>query len=210
MVQNVFRIYRLRYHCATLFENNVTPLKIISPTQHLVFALTDLIDSRTLAYLVGGIGIVLEWRAYYLACGSRFRRWSAAGAILWGLQYLLLGAWTAGLTMGFTALRTMLSDRLASGLSKHISAYGFVLLFAGLTAISWQGRISLLPAFAVINATLALFYLNNRNMRIAMLASSIAWIANDLYWQAWPALLAEIVAMGINLKTIRTFFSINQ
>jgi len=167
--------------------------------------LIELLDSRTFAYVIGSIGIVLEWRAYYLSSGQGFRRWSASGAILWGLQYLLLNAWTAGLTMGFTALRTMLSDRLPTGCYKHITASGFVLLFAVLTYVSWQGQISLLPAFSVINTTLALFYLNNRDMRIAMLVSSLAWIANDFYWQAWPALIAETVAVGINLKTIRNF-----
>ena len=74
--------------------------------------------------------------------------------------------------------------------------------FAGLTAASWQGRVSLLPAFAVINTTLALFYLDNRRMRMALLASSTAWIANDVYWQAWPALVAESVAVGLNVRTI--------
>ena len=29
-----------------------------------------------------------------------------------------------------------------------------------------------------------------------------AWIANDLIWQAWPALLAESVAVALNLRTI--------
>lgn len=168
--------------------------------------MTDLPDSRILAYIIGSIGILLEWRAYYLLSGQSFRRWSAAGAMLWGIQYLLLNAWTAGLIMGFTALRTTVSDRLSTGLFKHVTAVGFVLLFIALTGLSWQGQISLLPAFAVINTTIALFYLNNRDMRIALLASSIAWITNDFYWQAWPALLAETVAMGINLKTIRTFF----
>ena len=165
-----------------------------------------LLDPRAWSYLVGSSGILLEWRAYYLASGQGFRRWSAAGAVLWGIQYLLLNAWTAGLTMGFTALRTLLSDRLTNGFFKHLTANGFVVLFIALTALSWQGKISLLPAFAVINTTLALFYLNNRDMRIAMLASSIAWISNDLYWHAWPALLAEVVAMIINIKTIRSFY----
>lgn len=165
--------------------------------------LSDLADSQTLAYFIGCIGILFEWRAYYLSSGWGFRHWSAAGAILWGLQYWLLNAVTAGLTMGFTACRTLLSDRIPHGVYKHLVACAFVLLFATLTALSWQSLISLLPAFAVINATLALFYLNNRNMRIAMLTSSIAWIFNDIYWQAWPALAAEVVAMMINIKTIR-------
>lgn len=97
----------------------------------------------------------------------------------------------------------MLSGWLDTHPHKHLAALGFVLLFISLTAISWQGPVSLLPAFAVINTTLALFYLSNRQMRIALLASSVAWIANDVIWQAWPALLAETVAAGLNLRTIR-------
>lgn len=156
-----------------------------------------------LAYAVGGLGVLIEWRAYLLHCGRAFRRWSAAGAVLWSGMYLLLGAWTAALTMGSTALRTLLSGWLEHLRHKHIASFGFVLLFAALTALSWQGWVSLLPAFAVINTTLALFYLDNRRMRMMLLVSSVAWIANDLYWQAWPALLAESVAMGLNVRTIR-------
>lgn len=77
------------------------------------------------------------------------------------------------------------------------------MIFAGLSHLSWQGYISLLPTFAVINTTLALYYFDNRNMRIALLASSLAWIVNDVFWQAWPALIAESVAIGINIRTIR-------
>lgn len=155
------------------------------------------------AYAVGVVGIAVEWRAYLLHCGRGFRRWSAVGALAWATQYLLLGAWTAALTMASTALRTLLSDRLEQNRHKHFAATGFVLLFAGMTAWSWQGGVSLLPAFAVINTTLALFYLGNRAMRVALLASAAAWIANDVVWQAWPALLAESVAVGLNLRTIR-------
>jgi hypothetical protein len=166
------------------------------------------ITLRMLAYAVGGVGVLVEMRAYSLQSGLAFRRWSAAGALLWASQYFLLNAWTAGLTMGCTALRTMLSGKLTTGLYKHLAASGFILLFTGLTWISWQGAVSLLPAFAVINTTLALFYFDNRNMRIALMASSLAWISNDVYWQAWPALFAESAAMAINLHTIRRLFKV--
>jgi hypothetical protein len=156
-----------------------------------------------LAYVIGGVGVVVEWRAYLLACGRAFRRWSAAGALLWAVMYWLLGAGTAALTMSCTALRTLLSGWLEGHRHHHLAAASFVFLFVLLTALSWQGLVSLLPAFAVINTTLALFYLDNRRMRIALLASSAAWIVNDILWQAWPALLAESVAAMLNVRTIR-------
>lgn len=159
-------------------------------------------DPTLLAYSVGSLGILLEWRSYYLPDGLGFRRWSALGALLWALQYLLLEAWTAGVTMAVTSLRTILSRYVTRKPLNHALAIGFILLFAGLTYLSWQGPVSLLPAFAVINTTIALFYLDNRPMRVALLASSAAWLVNDVYWQAWPALLAETVSIGINLRTI--------
>ncbi len=156
-----------------------------------------------LTYTIGGAGILVEWKSYLLHCGQAFRRWSAAGAILWATQYMLLGATTAALTMGSTALRTLFSGWQEQYRYRHLAAVGFVLLFAVLTVVTWQGLVSLLPGFAVINTTLALFYLDNRNMRVACLGSSAAWIANDLCWQAWPALIAESVAVFLNLRTIR-------
>ena len=156
-----------------------------------------------LAYAIGGIGMLVEWQSYRLQCGKSFRRWSAAGALFWATQYLLLGATTAALTMGSTALRTYFSGWLEQNPYRHLAAGIFVLLFVILTAATWQGLVSLLPAFAVINTTLALFYLDNRNMRIACLASSLAWIANDVCWQAWPAFIAESVAVLLNMRTIR-------
>jgi hypothetical protein len=169
--------------------------------------LPDLTPLHWFAYGIGVIGIAVEWRAYLLHSGRGFRSWSAAGAVLWATQYLLLDAITASVTMALTALRTLISGQWDNHFNRHLAAGGFVLLFAILTAISWQGYPSLLPAFAVINTTLALFYLNNRNMRILLLASSSAWIANDLYWQAWPALIAESVAVIINAHTIRKMFA---
>lgn len=159
------------------------------------------LSNTLLAYSIGGLGVMVEWRAYWLDCGQAFRRWSAVGAGLWALQYALLGAWTACLTMAMTSLRTLLSSSKQSK-HQHWLTVCFISFFIGLTAISWQGYVSLLPAFAVINTTIALFYLDNFKMRKLLLASSLAWIANDIYWQAWPALLAETVAMLINLRTI--------
>lgn len=155
-----------------------------------------------LAYFIGAIGIIVEWRSYVLYDANAFRRWSAAGAVLWGFMYLLLGAWTAALTMSCTAARTLVSGLLTSTARKHFFASLFVSIFVLMTLFSWQGPVSLLPGFAVINTTLALFYLENRAMRIVILASSVAWIINDIIWQAWPALLAEAVAILLNLRTI--------
>lgn len=163
----------------------------------------ETLDARWLGYAVGAVGVVLEWRSYAMTCDRRFRRWSALGALLWAMQYLFLQAYTAALTMACTAARTLLSQHRFQAWAKHAVAAGFVGVFAVLTFMSWQGPVSLLPAFAVINTSLALFYLQQRAMRLALLLSSCAWLSNDWYWQAWPALLAESVAMLINGRTIQ-------
>lgn len=155
-----------------------------------------------LGYAVGLFAVAAEWWAYHLHCGIKFRQWSAIAALLWALQYLCLGAISAAVNMALTALRTLLSGVIERSVIKNFAALLFCVLFAALTAASWQGWSSLLPAFAVINTTLAQFYLGNKAMRITLLFSSLAWMSNDLIWQAWPALLAESVAILINLRSI--------
>lgn len=146
---------------------------------------------------------MLEWLAYLKVDDHAFRRWSALGALLWAGQYACLGAWTAALTMGSTALRTAWSGRALGARVRVLVSVAFVAGFSVLTVMSWQGSVSLLPWFATVNTTLALFLLARRSLRIVLLPSSAAWIANDLIWQAWPALLAETVAVLLNLRTIR-------
>jgi hypothetical protein len=170
--------------------------------------LSSVLTLNFFAYLVGFIGVLVEWRSYWLQSRHGFRCWSAAGAFFWSLQYYLLNAWTSALTMFVTAIRTFMSGYLDKAENKHGFALGFVVLFAVLTLISWQGFISLIPAFAVVNTTLALFYLENRKMRVSLLLSSFAWIVNDIYWQAWPALFAESIAVCINIRTIYKLFSL--
>lgn len=160
------------------------------------------LDSTNLAYLTGSLGILLEWRSYHVANSEGFRRWSALAAILWSIQYLLLDAWTAAINMALTAVRTISSQFITGKVAIRWLTGAFVVLFGWLTYYSWQGPVSLLSGFAVINTTLALFYLGNRSMRLVLLASSLAWLANDLYWQAWPALVAETVSIIINVRTI--------
>lgn len=154
------------------------------------------------AYALGAVGLAVEWRSYLLRCGTSFRTWSAVAALLWAGQYALLGGVTAAVTMASTGLRSLLSQQAMTGRRRHLAAAGFSALFAALTALSWQGPVSLLPLAATVNTTWALFYLDNKSMRVALLASSAAWIANDVLWQAWPALLAEAGAAALNIRTL--------
>lgn len=155
-----------------------------------------------LACAFGAAGIFAEWVSYARRDAKNFRRWSAAAALLWAGQYAAIGASTAAVTMAATALRTAWSGRDDTPRAKAAGLAAFVALFAGAAAFAWQGPVSLLPLFAVVNTTVALFVLSNVSMRVALLASSAAWIANDVIWGAWPALVAEIVAVAISLRTI--------
>lgn len=162
----------------------------------------DGFDKYLIAYSIGTLGVVAECYAYSLHDGQRFRRWSGASALLWAAMYFGLDAMTAAVTMGSTALRTLWSNQPQQGAARGWAVFFFLSLFAGLTAVSWQGTVSLLPAFAVMNTTLALFYLGNIEMRWVLLLSSVAWIWNDVLWNAWPALVAESFAALISLQTL--------
>jgi len=155
-----------------------------------------------LTYALGGLGLAAECYAYSLHEDQRFRRWTCGAALLWSAMYLGLDALTSALTMGSTALRTALAGRLQSPRGRLWGSVFFLALFALLTAASWQGSVSLLPAFAVMNTTVALFYLGGIPLRLVLLFSSAAWIWNDILWHAWPALIAESLAAMISVRTV--------
>lgn len=154
----------------------------------------------TAAYLIGLVGACAEWRAYLQTDDAELRRWSACGALLWTAMYLLLGAYTAAVMMFLTAARTLVSGYHAARKWWVFSL--FVALFLLLLIFSWQGTKSLLPAFAAVNTTIALFYFSGIKLRLLLVLSSIAWISNDLIWHAWPALFAEVIALLLNLSTL--------
>ena len=72
----------------------------------------ELSVAEWLAYGIGVVALLAECHAYRLQDGRQFRRWTAWSALLWSLMYLGLDAITAALTMGTTALRTVLSGRI--------------------------------------------------------------------------------------------------
>jgi hypothetical protein len=89
------------------------------------------------AYILGCIGILIEWKAYTVHCGRAFRVWTGLGALFWAGMYGGLGAWTASLTMGTTGIRSLCS--MENGRYRHLAAVFFVALFSGLTVQSWLG-----------------------------------------------------------------------
>ncbi len=157
-----------------------------------------------LAHLFGVLGILAEWRAYLFVSGVNFRRWSALGSIFWAIMYFLLEAYTASLVMLFTSFRTIASYKIESKRARIGAFLGFSAVFVLLGVISWQGWISLLPVIAIVNNTLALFLLNNLQMRVAFIVSTCLWIVHDLYWKAWVSIIAEMVGAFVNIATILT------
>ncbi|MDP5029552.1 YgjV family protein [Paraglaciecola sp.] len=158
--------------------------------------------------MIGLVAACAEWRAYLQAADVELRRWSALGALLWTLMYLMLSAYTAAVMMFLTAIRTLASGYHSARKLWVFSV--FMAIFLSSLVFSWQGPLSLLPAFSAINTTIALFYFSGVQLRLFLLASSIAWMANDLIWQAWPALLAEAIALLLNLKTIFALIRIDK
>ncbi len=146
--------------------------------------------------------MLLEWRAYATTKHQLFLGISAFSACLWGMMYVVLNAYTAAITITLTALRTLCAIYFTKPQHQHTLSALFIALFTYMTFLSWQGPISLLPAFAVINTTVALFYLKDQQTRMLLIISSLAWLANDIYWQAWPAFIAEFVSLIININTI--------
>jgi hypothetical protein len=122
-----------------------------------------------------------------------------ASSYIWAIHFFLLGGFTAALMQIGIGSRTLLSIYLKRSIFA-ISSYVICTsaMFISMMYFTWVGPMSLLPTFAAINSTIA-YLLNNIQMRLMFLLSSLCWIISGYYLKSYPIILAEIIGICMNL-----------
>ena len=124
------------------------------------------------------------------------------GSLFWTTHFFLLGSVVTACMSATIGTRTLLSIRHETSRERHVLFYAFACMFVGLTAIAWQGSVSLLPMIAALNASFAFSYMNNIGIRWQLLFSSVFWIANSIAWGSIPQVLSEALVIFINIRGI--------
>lgn len=155
-----------------------------------------------LAQALGVIAALIGLSAYLYQREGAFKRQIGFGSWVWGVHLGLLGAGSAMYTQFAIGTRSWCSIGPHSSRYQHGLFWISSAVFCALAVIGWDGWVSLLPLAAAINSTAAMVYGDNRQMRIRLLLSSALWISTGLYWNSWPMVVTELIAVTLNLRTI--------
>lgn len=144
------------------------------------------------AQLCGACAAVLGILAYQQRGERTFIFYLAAGAGLWALHFLLLGAITAALMNAITEVRNLLAANLKGG---HARTVGYVFVFGYMLAglATWTSVWDVLPTIAVCIGTAALFFASGLLLRAGLLAGGILWFIFNAHVGSIPGMAVMFV-----------------
>ena len=150
-------------------------------------------DNEFLIHLTGVCALVLNVLAIIRTCERRLRVQSGIAGLVWALNNLLLGAHSAAALSLVSAGRTASSAAtLQSGAARRRLAFaGFVALTLLVSALTWQGWLSVFLVTASLLSTYAMFYMQGSALRWVMLLVSMLWMINAWSYGSWEQVAAN-------------------
>ncbi|MBQ7171617.1 MAG: YgjV family protein [Clostridia bacterium] len=172
-----------------------------------------------LPHIVGGIASFLIIFSFQFKDMRRLLFFQIASSALFGLQFVLLGAFSGALTnLVGVFLRVVVYRRAERGAlpgeTEDASpfrspwAWGFVLLFLAAAVLSCDGLLSLLPPVSMILFVFAVWRSDPLLLRrLNLFVCSPMWLAYNLFTHAWAGVVTEtFVMLSIVVSFLRFFF----
>ncbi len=149
-----------------------------------------------LIQLVGFVALAMSLISFQFKKHGRILLCRTASELIFALQYILLGAWTAAIMDGISVIRNLLYTHLVKknrSTTPVIVAFGGFVIATGL--IAYDGIISLLPIISKLLTTVAYGMKNERRLRIITLPSCIFWIIYNLFVGSIAGVLADSMTL---------------
>jgi len=149
----------------------------------------------SLTHFTGLCALAINVLALVRTCETALRVQSGIAGVVWALNNLLLGAYTAAALSLVSAGRTASSAatlRAAAGLRLAVCA-GYTALMLVVCAVTWHGWPSVLLAGASVVSTFAVFHLQGRALRGSMLLVSALWMYHAWSYGSWEQMAANVL-----------------
>ena len=152
---------------------------------------------------VGLVGTVLFFLSYQCRTNKGLFRVQLASYVLYTTHFLLLGAFTGGISYMLNTLRSFcLGSRYRFLKSRWMCMIICALQLAAL-AVTWSGWLSVLPIIANIAATVGGYTNNPRKIRVVgMFINSPLWIIYNIAVGSWAGILDELVTEASMILSI--------
>lgn len=152
---------------------------------------------------VGLVGTVLFFLSYQCRTNKGLFRVQFGSYVLYTTHFLLLGAFTGGISYMLNTLRSFcLGSRHRFLKSRWMCLIICALQLAAL-AFTWDGWLSILPITANIAATIGGYSHNPRKIRVVgMFINSPLWIIYNIAVGSWAGILDELVTEASMILSI--------
>ena len=151
---------------------------------------------------VGGCAFAVSVGAYATKSDRHMKMMIALGTMIFTIQYAYLGAWVVALNLLMNSAR--------SWLSMHRQGVLWFLLIAALQIAVSLTHISTekdwFPVLGSVMGSFALLCLSGVRMRLAMLVTTLLWLANNLIWGSVGGVLLDCINLFCNLLSIHTIW----
>jgi hypothetical protein len=125
--------------------------------------------------------------------------WSS---LFWTIHFFLLGAYTGSALNFIGAIRTMAFSKYRDRRRSIFILWGFIAAFGVATALTWQGPLSLLPAFGTISGAFAYWQKTPRSIRMLALLSPPAWLIYNVVSHSYAGVITEVLIFAATLVGI--------
>ena len=162
---------------------------ILSYFQH--FSALDYVTTA-----LGIVGILVNILSFQCKKHNRLLFWKTANESLFGIQYLLLGAYT-GLMMNIIGCtrNVLFAELVKRKKSTRIPRIIFSVLFVLFALLTWDGFKSILSGFAKVLSTVAYGSPNTAFVRAVILFTSICWLIYNYSVGSYTGSICEFLTI---------------
>lgn len=130
----------------------------------------------------------------------------AFSALIFAAHYTLLGALTTAAVLTLSAFRQAISGWVfgRSLRTRVLFTLIFMVALAWISALTWQGPQSILPALAIASATWIFFWTKGRVLRKGMVATDAMLCVNALLVGSLSGFVMHLAAVVLSLKMFHT------
>ena len=145
---------------------------------------------------IGFIGLILSIVAFQFKKHRPIVLCKMSSELVFAIQYVLLGAWTAAVLDCISVIRNLLYSHLVKknrSTTPVIVVFGIFVVITGVT--TFDGWVSLLPIASKLLTTVSYGMKNERWLRIITLPSCIFWIIYNLFVGSLGGALTDTVTL---------------
>ena len=155
---------------------------------------------------IGFLGLALGIAAFQFKKHRGIVLCKMSSELVFAIQYIFLGAWTAAILDGISVIRNLLYTRFVKkGRSTMPIIIGFCLFVIATGVATFNGWLSLLPIGAKLLTTVSYGMKNERLLRFITLPSCIMWSVYNLYVGSWGGAIGDTLTLISLLVAVYKF-----